>query len=409
MIVFLSSSSFGQSKRELEKKKEQIQKDIDYTNQLLNLTKKSKSNSMNHLVTLNKKISYRDELIGTIHTELNVVDKEINYVTSNIDSLNNSLVKLKKQYASMLYFAYKNQSSYSRLMFIFSSESINQAFKRMFYLRELSDYRLRQRDLIVQLQDSLSGKKHKLQDVRTDKKVLLTTQEKQKKILDKEKKEQVSVLNNLASKEKKLRNDLKDKQKKQQQLSAKIEEIIRKEIEAAKTAAKKKAASTTTANKSTKKLDHSNAASVLSNTPETRKLSNDFENNKGQLPWPVEKGIISSSFGKRAHPVWRDVVINNNGVDINSAKGAKARSIFEGRVLRVFMVIDKYAVLVQHGEYFTLYSNLQQVFVKADDKVITKQPIGIVQTNDEEGKTEIHLEIWRGSNKMDPEMWIAKR
>jgi septal ring factor EnvC (AmiA/AmiB activator) len=294
-------------------------------------------------------------------------------------------------------------------MFIFSSDGFNQAFKRMIYLRQLSDYRLHQRDMIVGLQDSLSGKKQKLQHVKLDKNKLLNSQQKEKKQLDMEKKEQVVVLNNLASREKKLRNDLKDKQKKQQQLSAKIEEIIKKEIEAAKAKAKKKSDGTATANKSTKKLDNINSAAVLSNTPETIKLSNDFENNKGRLPWPVEKGIISSAFGKHPHPVWRDVVINNNGVDINSSKGAKARAIFEGKVLTVFMVFDKYAVLVQHGEYFTLYSNLEQVFVKKDDKVITKQPIGIVQTNDEEGKTELHLEIWRGSNKMDPQAWMASR
>ena len=412
LLILLFSApltGFSQSKNELEKKKDQIQKDIDYTNQLLNLTKKSKTTSLSHLVTLNKKITYRNDLISTINTEIKGVDKEINHVSTNIDSLNNSLNRLKKQYSQMLYFAYKNQSSYSRLMFIFSSDGFNQAFKRVIYLRQLSDYRLRQRDLIVQLQDSLNGKKNKLQYVRLDKKGLLVSQKKQKMQLDEEKKEQVVVLNNLSTKEKKLRNDLKDKQRKQQQLSAKIEEIIKKEIEAARASAKKKNISTLTASKSVKKLENTNTASVLLNTPATIKLSNDFENNKGQLPWPVEKGIISSSFGRHAHPIWHDVVINNNGIDINSSKGAKARAIFDGRVIYVVQVYDKYAVLVQHGEYFTLYSNLENVFVKAEDKVITKQPIGIVQTNDEEGKTEIHLEIWRGSNKMNPEAWIAAR
>ena len=206
-----------------------------------------------------------------------------------------------------------------------------------------------------------------------------------------------------------MRGDLKEKQRKQQQLSAKIEEIIKKEIETARASAKKKSVSTITASKSVKKVENINTASVLLNTPATVKLSNDFENNKGQLPWPVEKGIISSSFGRHSHPLWHDVIINNNGIDINSSKGAKARAIFEGRVIYVVQVYDKFAVLVQHGEYFTLYSNLEKVFVKKEDKVITKQPIGIIQTNDEEGKTEIHLEIWRGSNKMNPEAWIAVR
>ena len=237
LLLLLFSAPFGgfsQSKNELEKKKTQIQKDIDYTNQLLNLTKKSKTTSLSHLVTLNKKITYRNDLISTINTEIKVVDKEINHVSTNIDSLNNSLNRLKKQYSQMLYFAYKNQSSYSRLMFIFSSDGFNQAFKRVIYLRQLSDYRIRQKDLIVQLQDSLNGKKSKLQDVRLDKKGLLVSQEKQKMQLDEEKKEQVVVLNNLSTKEKKLRSDLKEKQRKQQQLSAKIEDIIKKEIEAAR-------------------------------------------------------------------------------------------------------------------------------------------------------------------------------
>lgn len=407
-ICFIPFASFSQSKKELEKKKDQIQKDIDYTNQLLNLTKKSKTTSLSHLVTLNKKISYRNDLIKTINTELHVVDKEIGGVATNIDSLNNRLDRLKLQYTQMLYYAYKNQNSYSRLMFLFSSEGFNQAFKRLIYLRQLSDYRLRQRDLIVELQDSLNGKKNKLQVIRIDKKGLLALEHKQRKELDNEKKEQVTVLNKLTSKEKKLRSEIKEKQRKQQQLSSKIEDIIKKEIESARASAKKKNASTMTASKSTRKLESTNA-SVLLNTPATIKLSSDFENNKGQLPWPVEKGIISSSFGKHAHPVWHDVTINNNGIDINSSKGAKARAIFEGKVIYVIQVYDKFAVLVQHGEYFTLYSNLEKVFVKTEDKVITKQPIGIVQTNDEEGKTEIHLEIWKGSSKMDPEAWIANR
>lgn len=408
-LLLLPLAVFSQSKRELEKRQAQIQKDIEYTNQLLNLTKKSKSNSMNHLVTLNKKISHRHELINNISSEINIVDKEITHVATNIDSLNQSMEKLKKQYSSMLYFAYKNQSVYSKFIFILSADGVNQAFKRMLYLRQLSEYRIHQRDMLLALQDSLNGKKSKLQDVKQDKSQLLTKQEKQVKQLDSEKKEQVVILNSLASKEKKLRNEIKEKQKSQQQLANKIESIIRKEIEAARKADMKKKSSSATASKSTKKIDAGHSASILSNTPEALKLSNAFENNKGSLPWPVEKGFISSSFGRRVHPVWKDVVINNNGVDINSSKGAKARAIFDGKVIQVIVVLDHYAVLVQHGEYFTLYSNLEQVYVKRDDKVITKQPIGIVQTTEGEGKTELHLEIWRGGSKMDPEAWIAAR
>jgi murein hydrolase activator len=409
VLFIMSGGAAAQTKKELEKKKSQLQKDIEFTNKLLSQTKKNKSASLTQLVTLNKKITYRSELIGTISTELNVVDKQIGSVAERIDSINRRLAVLKKNYGDALYYAYKNQNSFSRIMFVFSSADFNQAYKRMKYLRWLSEYRISQRNLIVQVQDSLNGKRSELQTVKLDKKNLLTNQQKEKQNLDREKKEQVIILNNLSSREKRLRGELKEKQKQEEILSSKIESIIKKEIKAAQNAAKKKESSAATASKSTRKIETVPAATVLSNTPETIKLSNDFENNKGRLPWPVEQGIISSSFGRHSHAVWKDVVVNNNGIDINSAKGARARAIFEGRVLRVLMVVDKYAVLVQHGEYFTLYSNLEEVFVKPQDKVITKQPIGIVQTNEEDGRTEIHLEIWRGSNKMNPESWIASR
>lgn len=308
----------------------------------------------------------------------------------------------------MLYYAYKSQNSYSRLMFIFSADDFNQAWKRMKYLRLLSDYRVQQRNMIVQVQDSLSGKKRVLQEVKQDKAILLTAQEKQKQLLDKEKKDQVKTLNSLASKEKKYKKDLREKQKQEQLLATKIEKIIRKEIEMAQAAARKKAAGSVTASTSKKKIENISSSTLLASTPEAIRLSNDFESNKGRLPWPVEQGFISSSFGRHSHPIWKDVVVNNNGIDINSSKGAKARAVFEGTVLRVIMVVDKYAVLIQHGEYFTLYSNLQEVFVKSGDKIITKQILGLVQTGEDDGKTEVHLEIWKGSNKMDPEGWLAR-
>ncbi len=409
LFLFLFSSSLqAQSKKELQNKKAQLQKDIEYTNKMLSQTKKNKSASLNQLVTLNKKISKRTELISTISTEINGVEREINKVAGNIDSLDHQLNILRKQYASMLYYAYKNQNSYSSLMFIFSADDFNQAWKRMKYIRLLSDYRVQQRDLIVQVQDSLAGKRQTLQVVKKDKASLLTVQESQKQLLDKEKKEQVKTLNSLTSKEKKYRKDLRAKQKQEQILATKIENIIRKEIELAQEAARKKAASSVTADASKRKITNVTGSTVLASTPEAIRLSNDFESNKGKLPWPVEQGFISSSFGKHTHPLWKDVVVNNNGVDINSSKGAKARSVFEGTVLRVIMVVDKYAVLVQHGEYFTLYSNLQEVFVKSGDKIVTKQVLGLVLTSEEDGKTEVHLEIWKGSSKMDPEGWLAK-
>lgn len=403
---------FSQSKKELERKKAQLHKDIEYTNQLLKQTRKNKSTSLNQLVTLNKKINYRAELIQTINGELHTVEGEISIVSGTIDSLNRRLNYLKAQYAEMLVSAYKNQGSMSQLSYIFAAEDVQQAFKRIKYLQRLSAYRMRQRELIISTQETLTGKKRKLQEEREDKTELLVSKEKEKQELDKEKRQQVVMLNKLSSKEKKLRAELKKKQSQEQQLSARIEEIIRREIELARAQTRKQSGSSASASTSKNipaKTEKASTPYVLSNTPETIRLSNDFESNRGRLPWPVEKGIISGSFGKHTHPVYRDVTVNNNGVNITSSAGAKARAIFDGKVTRVLMVVDKYAVLIQHGEYFTLYSNLESVSVKAGDRVSTKQVIGTVMESDNDGKSEVHLEIWKGSVKMNPEVWLAAR
>jgi septal ring factor EnvC (AmiA/AmiB activator) len=409
LFLLFGNSVSAQSKKELEKKKQQLHKDIEYTNKLLSQTRKNKSASLNELITLNKKITYRSELIGTIHSEIHSVDGEITYTNSQIDSILGRMDELKKHYADLLYFAYKNQGAFSKLSFIFSASDFNQAYQRLKYLQQLSAYRVHQRNLIRELTDSLRGKKTQLADVRNEKSQLLTVQQKEKKNLDKEKNQQIAVVNSLSSKEKKLKSDLKDKQKLEAKLNKLIENAIRKEIEAAQLAAKKKAQSTMTASVDKKKSPKLESKPyVLSATPETIRLSNDFENNRGKLPWPVEQGFISSSYGRHSHPVWKDVVVNNSGVDINSSKGAKVRSIFEGKVTKVIVIMNKYAVIVQHGEYFTVYSNLQDVSVKSGDMITTKQVIGTVQTDDE-GKSEVHLEIWKGSSKMDPEGWITAR
>jgi septal ring factor EnvC (AmiA/AmiB activator) len=406
LLFIVPSFLSAQSKKELEKKKAALHKEIEYTNKLLNQTKKNKSTSVNQLVTLNKKLNARNELIKTMNSEIGNIDTQIGAVSLNIDSLEKKMEQLKKQYTQMLYYAYKSQSSYSRLSFIFSANDFNQAYKRFRYLQHLSDYRIQQKQLIEQLQDSLNGTRNILQETRTEKSQLLNIQKKEKNKLDQEKKEQVAIIKDLSAREKKLRSELKQKQKDEEKLSKAIEDIIRKEIaEAQKKAQIKEKGTSAGATKSTS----TTSSSVLALTPEAQRLSSDFAGNKGRLPWPVEQGFISSTFGRHAHPVWKDVVVNNNGIDINTSNTSKARAIFNGNVLRVLMVVDKYAVLLQHGEYFTLYSNLREVFVKAGDKVTTKQSLGVIQTDDSDGKTEVHLEVWKGSSKMDPQNWIMPK
>jgi murein hydrolase activator len=406
VIISFSIPAFAQSKKELQKKKAQLEKEIEETNKQLNRTKRNKASTLNQVAMLNKKIAARQELIRTINQQINSVDNEIGSVNKSVDSLDNRMSQLQKSYADMLYFAYKNQGAYSQLSFIFSSADFNQAYKRMKYLQMLGEYRLHQRDLMKQTQATLSGKRKELQAVRSDKEHLLAGQQKEKRHLDKEKKEQVVMASNLSKSEKKLKGKLQEKQRLAAKLDRMIEDVIRKEIAAAKAAAKKKESSTITADA---KKGSINTSAVLTMTPEALKLSNAFESNRGKLPWPVEQGYISSSYGRHAHPVWKEVVVNNSGIDINSSKDAKVRAIFNGKVTKVLFIVNKYAVIVQHGEYFTVYSNLKEVNVKTDDVVTTKQVLGKIQTDEDEGKSEVHLEVWKGSNKMNPELWIASR
>jgi murein hydrolase activator len=405
LLILFSANLSAQSKKELQKRKAQLEEEIEKTNKQLNRTKRNKANTLGQVKMLNKKISYRNELIHTVNQQLSVVDDEIGTVTNNVDSLERRMTDLRRYYEQMLYYAYKNQSSYSRLSFIFSADDFNQAYKRMKYMQQLSAYRIHQRDLIKQTQVSLNNRKKELEEVRTDKKQLLTIQQRQKAVLDKEKKEQLVAVRNLSKAEKRLKTDIQEKQKAAAKLDRMIEDVIRREIESAKATAKKREASTITADAKKTTVP----SSVLNITPEAIKLSNDFANNRGKLPWPVEQGFISSSYGRHSHPVWKDVVINNSGVDISSSKDAGVRAIFNGRVTKVLMIVNKYAVIIQHGEYFTVYSNLKEVSVKTDDIVRTKQIIGKVLTDEDEGKSEVHLEIWKGSNKMNPESWIASR
>jgi septal ring factor EnvC (AmiA/AmiB activator) len=407
LLVFILAAANlkAQSKKELQRKKAELEQEIANTNKQLNRTKRNKASTLNEVKMLNKKISFRNQLIQTVNKEISLVDDEMGTITYHVDSLERRMADLHKHYEQLLFFAYRNQSAYSRLSFIFSADDFNQAYKRMKYMQQLSAYRIHQRDLIKETQISLNNRKRQLTGVKTDKEQLLTVQERQKATLDKEKKEQMVIVGNLSKTEKRLKVDIQEKQKAAARLDRMIEDVIRREIETAKAAAKKKETSTLTADAKRTTAP----SSVLNSTPEAIKLSTDFANNRGKLPWPVEQGFISSSYGRHAHPIWKDVIVNNSGIDIGSSKDAGVRAIFNGRVTKVLMIVNKYAVIIQHGEYFTVYSNLKEVNVKTDDFVKTKQVIGKVMTDEDEGKSEVHFEVWKGSNKMNPESWIASR
>jgi len=397
LIAFLFNAAVAQDKKnELTQEKIKIEKEIQYTNNLLSETKLSKKTSLNQLIILNNKIGYREKLIAAINSETNILNNKIGANNSNIKELTNELVGLKNEYAKMIYFVFKNKSSYDRLMFVFSSKDFNQAYKRLKYFQQYSAYRKTQVELIKKTQDEINVKIKELANQKAKKLTLLKTRENEKVLLIKEKNEKNNTIKKLANKEKELLKTIRAKEKESNKLKKAIDAIISAEIRLAAEKAKETKAETT--------------SKIISLTPEESHLSNNFTENKGNLPWPSEKGIISSTFGEHRHPVLKRVKTKNNGINILTNKGANARTIYNGTVISVKSITNtNTAVIIRHGEYFSVYSNLDNVFVKRGDKVTTKQEIGLIYTNPSDLKTELHFEIWRGKTLLNPAYWIAKK
>lgn len=396
LLLFFNSISTSyaqkQSRKDLENKKKELQKEIEYTNQLLSETKKNKKLSLNQLVTLNKKISAREELISTINSEIRILNNQIAAKNQSIKTLQNELAKLKAEYAKMIYYAYKNQDAYSRLMFVFAAQDFEQAFMRLKYLQQYSFYRHKQAELILSTKKELDEKISELQSRKEEQRVLLGSEQAEKENLTSEKKEKEQVFSKLQDQESKLKKDIEKKKKDAEKLQQAIQREIQKELEKLQKEADSK---------------HKAKPERLVLTPEAQQLSNSFASNKSKLPWPIIKGIVSEHFGIHPHPLMPNIDVNNNGIDITTTNGALARAVFDGEVKAVVNIPGSgQFVLVRHGEYLTIYSNLKEVYVKVGDNIKTKQNLGAILYDDDESKTVLHFELWKGQTKLDPETWL---
>jgi septal ring factor EnvC (AmiA/AmiB activator) len=393
----------NQSKDDLQSKKRQLIKEIEQTNRILRETQKNKKATLTQLNALVKQIQVRERLINTISSEIRILEGQIGKTNSEIDQLKDELAQLKLEYAAMIKFAYRNQSSYNKLMFVFAATNFNQAYKRLKYLQQFSEYRQKQARYIEQAQSKLEDKMLDLEDDKKDKSVLLVDEQQEKVILGKEKNQQETIAKQLTVKESTLKKQISAKQAQTKKLDRQIEDIIRKEIEAAR----KKAEADAKAKGTKMPTGDKKSSSNLALTPEAQKLSNSFTSNKGRLPWPVEKGTIVEYFGTHEHPQLKGVMVSNNGVDIKTNKGASVRAVFIGRVSGVIQIVGGlYAVLINHGEYTTVYSNLSSVSVKMGQEVTTKQNIGTVATDEELSSME--LQVWKGISKLNPVDWLAR-
>lgn len=386
ILSFIYTSSFGQTRKDLENKKKKTQQEIEYANKLLKETQKNQQISYNQLKILDKKIESRKILIGNIKDELSFINNKINENSSIIQSLESELKQLKEEYAKMIYFAYKNKDSYSRWMYILSSKDFNQAYKRLKYLQQYMKSRQKQVEAIVSVQKMLEKKIAELEKQKQEKNILIKDEQVATVALSVEKNQQNSVLNNLKTKEKELLNELAKKRKAAKELQSAIEDLIAKE--AAKTAG---------ANKSYKL------------TPEEKLISDQFGANKGRLPWPSARGVVTVTFGEHDHPTLKGIKTQSNGITIATTEGSTARAIFDGEVRQVLTIPGKHqTVIIRHGEYLSVYSNLIQVYVSFGDHVTAKEEIGLIYTDkDGDNSTNVELQIWKGTTKLDPSLWLS--
>ena len=388
----------AQDRKKLEAEKAKIEREIAKINSILNETKKTKRLSASQLNILRKKIRDREKLIANISKQTQALNGEIQNTQKSIFQLNEEINFLKKEYIQMLRMAQKNKTSANRLLFIFSAKDYSQAYQRYVFFKQYGQLQKQKMFEIQQKTNELEKKTNELVVKKVNQESLLSQQEKQKSELTKEQRIKQSTINSLQKKERQLAKQIKEKQARRKKLQNQINAAIQAEV--------KRQAQIAAKSKTKDESKTSSKEYVMSATPEEIQLSKDFTSNKGRLPWPTEHGIITSNYGTHPHPDIQGVMIENLGVDIRTKKGSSVRAVFDGEVVRVFTGPNGQKVIIlRHGEYMTVYTNLSNVFVSSGNKVKTKQSIGTIHTNTED-VTEINFQVWKGNNRQNPSTWI---
>lgn len=399
----------AQTRKQLEESRKQKQLEIEQTKNYLKENNSKQKKSLYELQTLARQIKVRQQIINSAAGEINILSSEIGYLETNIKKLEENLEALKKQYAHMIYEAYKNRSMTDKMTFVFSAKDFNETYQHLNYLQQIGKYSRLKADEINATQNKLNQRIEELTGTKRTKEELVNTSKSQQGELELDKKEEAQLLTKLKGKEAQMRRDLKAKELQIKQLDKAIANAINKEIEEAR----RKAIAENESKKTTETKDVKTSEKKTSsftnrnNTEAGNALSADFEKNKNRLPWPVDKGYIIRPFGVHPHPTIPNVQTENNGVDIASNDGAVAKAIFKGEVRAVFPVPGMgTAVLVSHGNYYSVYCKLKSVNVAVGSQVVVGTPIGVIMKNEEDDKTELHLEIWKNTEKQNPENWL---
>jgi murein hydrolase activator len=400
LCLFFAPILFGQKESDkLRNEQKQLQKRIEETRKLLNDARNNQRLTMAELGIINQQIAYRAELIGSFQQQVRDLNSRIEENRGMIQSLRDDHNRLISQYRNMILAAYRNKSRSGNLMFVFSSDSFNQAYMRLKYTQKIVEYRKRQIHLIEYTQAELLEHEEKLNKLLAEKQSLIGNTNKEREQYDRDRQNQQKILAELQKNEGKLKKDLQQQEEKKQQLDMAIKKAIQKEIEEEQ---RRQAAEAAKTGKKEPGL-----------TPEAQLAAKNFEANKGRLPWPVERGEVTLGFGQVAHPVVKGVIINSNGIDITTPLGAGVRAIFEGEVASVMVIPGAgKAVMISHGSYRTVYANLKETYVQKGDKVGTKQSIGVLLPSEEGNNSVCHLEIWKitgtKSAPQNPMGWIYR-
>ncbi|MGM0635781.1 MAG: murein hydrolase activator EnvC family protein [Bacteroidota bacterium] len=391
LLVFAGLSTMAQTRAELEKQRKEIQQQIKQISGDLNKSQAEEKSVLAQVEELNQRIKATENLIRVSNQEANLLTKEIDNNTRQIESLQEELKTLKKAYAKMIRQSYRSKSQQNRIMFLFSSESFFQAYKRIQYMKQHSNHRKKQGEEIELKKTELEELNQQLVQQKKEKEVVLAQNRKAKKELEADKKSQEKLVQEIREKEKEYEAELAEKQKEIDRIDDEIDRLIK----AAIAAENKKAGSS--------------SEMRYKMTPEAKLVAEDFEKNKGKLPWPVKSGLVSMQFGEHAHPIVKSAKVSSNGVKIETEENGVARVVFDGEVSQVNAIRGgNKAVLVRHGNYITVYYNLTDVFVKRGDQLSTNDEIGVIGKSNSTGKTTLTFQLYYNTTKKNPKNWIYK-
>ena len=384
----LNAQNYEARQKTLEAQKISLTKEINQINSLILDSRKKSKNLANELEDIQLKISVRDKLININNSQLNNLTNIIYNQTEKLSDLEKELIKLKEEYEKIIYSSYKKKSTQMKLMFLFASENINQAFKRFQYFKQYSKYRKKQADKIVLIQTQISQTIDSLQIRKNNKQNIIDENREVKETLTKEKQLQNTLFKNLLKNQKNYALEINEKEKQTRLIDNEIQKLIRLAIA---------------------ESNKNNNSTNFALTPEGRLISTNFQANKGRLPWPLKQGVVVRRFGTQPHPVVRTTTINSNGISLATSPNSVAYSVFDGEVLSVYGFSGgNPGVLIRHGKYISNYQNLSSIFVKKGDKINANDEIGIVFTNESTGKTVLKFNIFNELKPENPTIWLDK-